>query len=400
LSKKQVRVDQLKLGMYVVELDRPWLGTPFLFQGFPLTAQHQIDEIARFCKTVFVDVERSTDVVQKARASAAGPELVRGDTLYPTGSVVEVEVPRAKSVYGACELAVRSIVQRLRSEDRLDVKTLTQAVNDITESVLRNPDAMLLLARVRQKGEYEFSRAVDTSVLMITFGRFLQLAHEQLTVLGLAGMLLDVGKLRVADDILKKTGVLAPDEYEQAKKHVLHSVEILEKERELPREVAAIVLQHHERHDGSGYPRGLKGAEITLYGGIAGIVDTYSALISQRPYAEQESPSNALSKLYKLRGTLFNEALVEQFIQCIGIYPVGSVVELNTGEIGVVIGQNTVRRLQPRVMVVLDRQRKPLKPHKILDLLKEPRATPEEPYRIRRTLPAETLPVEAREFFL
>jgi len=168
----------------------------------------------------------------------------------------------------------------------------------------------------------------------------------------------------------------------------------------LPREVAGIVLQHHERQDGSGYPKGLKGAEITLYGGIAGIVDTYSALISRRPYAEQESPSNALGKLYRLRGTLFNEALVEQFIQCIGIYPVGSVVELNTGEVGVVIAQNTVRRLQPRVMVVLDRERHPLQPHKILDLLKEPRATADEPYRIRRTLPASTLPMEARDFFL
>jgi len=399
MSKKEVRVDQLKLGMYVLELDRPWLGTPFAFQGFPLTAQHQIDEIAKYCKSVFIDVERSTRG-HDGRLHAAGPQLVRGDTMYPTASPVEVEVPRAKSVYGACEVAVRSIVERLRSEDRLDVKTLTQAVNDITESVLRNPDAMLLLARVRQKGEHEFSRAVDSSVLMITFGRFLQLTREQVTLLGLAGMLLDVGKLRVPDPILKKTGVLAPAEYEEAKKHVLHAVAILEKERELPREVVGIVLQHHERQDGSGYPKGLKGAEITLYGGIAGIVDTYSALISRRPYAEQESPSNALGKLYKLRGTLFNEALVEQFIQCIGIYPVGSVVELNTGEVGVVIAQNTVRRLQPRVMVVLDRERRPLQPHKILDLLKEPRATADEPYRIRRTLPASTLPMEARDFFL
>ena len=385
--------------MYVLELDRPWLGTSFAFQGFALTSPKQIEELGRWAKKVYIDIKRSVEP-GRAPPPAAGPQLVRGDTMYPQTMAAEAEVPKAKTVYAACEVAIRSIVDRLRTQERLDTKTLKVAVNDITESVLRNADAMLLLARMRQKGEYEFSRAVDTSVLLVTFGRFLQLAREQLNLLGLAGMLLDIGKIKVPDAILKKSGLLAPHEYDEAKKHVLYSVDIIGREKDMPPAVAEIVLQHHERHDGSGYPNRLKGPEITLYGSIAGLVDTYSALISQRPYAEQEAPSNALGKLYKLRGTLFSDALVEQFIQCIGIYPVGSVVELNTGEVGIVIAQNTVRRLQPRVMVVLDRERQPLRPQKILDLLKEPRATADEPYRIRRTLQADALPVDVKDFFL
>ena len=160
------------------------------------------------------------------------------------------------------------------------------------------------------------------------------------------------------------------------------------------------MLQHHERQDGSGYPRGLKGRQITIDGAIAGLVNSYSALTSKRGYAEQESPSNALGKLYKVRGKLFHEALVEQFIQCIGIYPVGSTVELNTGEVGIVIAQNLVRRLQPRVMVILDASWKPIKPQVILDLIKEPKTASDEPYRIKRTLPRDKLPINPEEFFL
>ena len=180
----------------------------------------------------------------------------------------------------------------------------------------------------------------------------------------------------------------------------MHSVEIIRAAPGLPKGVDEIVLLHHEREDGSGYPQGLRDREITIDGAIAGLVDSYSAITSKRTFANQESPSNALSMLYKLRGKLFQDALVEQFIQCLGIYPVGSMVELNTGEVAIVIAQNLVRRLQPRVMVVLDRSLKPIQPQVILDLTKEPKATKDEPYRILRTLPRDKLPIDPSQFFL
>lgn len=384
--------------MYVKALDRPWLGTPFAFQGFTVTSQLQIDEIRRVSKTVIVD--REAMAPGAARADQTGPISLRGTTVYPEKTSVQKELPRARDLHAACQAEFDKMVRRVRANRALDAKALTASVSEMTGSVLRNPNAMLLLARMRARSEYEFARAVDTSVLMIAFGRFLQLSREQLDLLGLAGILLDVGKIRVPGTILDKKGILTAPEYEEAKRHVEYSADIIQRERDLPGEILGVVLQHHERQDGSGYPAGLRGAEITLYGSIASIVDTYSALVAARPYAQAMSPSNALATLYRQRGALFHDALVEQFIQCIGIYPVGSVVELNTGEIGVVIAQNLVRRLQPRVMVILDRQRQPLIPQKMLDLIKEPRATADEPYRIRRTVAADSLGIDLRDFFL
>ena len=168
--------------------------------------------------------------------------------------------------------------------------------------------------------------------------------------------------------------------------------------RGLPEGVEKIVAEHHERLDGSGYPLGLNGSQISVDSTIAGLIDTYSALTSLRSYAEQLSPSNALGALYNLRGKYFSETIIENFIQCIGIYPVGSAVALNTGEVGIVIAQNLTRRLQPRVMVILDRDSQPI-PHLILDLVSEPKTGSGEPYRIVRTLPKNKLPTDLEKYF-
>jgi hypothetical protein len=168
----------------------------------------------------------------------------------------------------------------------------------------------------------------------------------------------------------------------------------------LPPELPGLASLHHERFDGSGYPRGLRGAGIDLFGLIAGIVDTFDTLTAPPPFGENMSPSNALNIIYKGRGKQFHPALVEQFIQCVGVFPVGCVVELNSGEIAVVIAQNLVRRLQPRIMVVKDAHGNPLIPYKMLDLMKEPKIRPGEAYRIQRTLEYDTVKIDPRELFL
>lgn len=398
MFKKLVAVGDLQLGMYVIELDRPWLGTPFDFQGFPLTSRDQIEQLKQYCKIVYVDPERERWTPEMRKASLVSS--VMGSTVYEEVTPVEKEVIVARDIYKSCEEAMQQALQALREQGEIDSQKLSGAVTSMTESIQRNPDAMMLLNTLRQKGSYELGRAMDTSILMVTFGRFLQFPKERLEVLGLAGMLLDVGKTKLPDSVLKKKDMLSPDEYELVKAHVNHSVELVAGAEALPDGVQDIILLHHERQDGTGYPRGLKGDEISIDGAVAALVDSFSALTSARAYAEQASPSNALSLMHKLRGKLFHEALVEQFIQCIGIYPVGSAVELNTGEVGIVIAQNLVRRLQPRVMVILDRDWQPIYPQLILDLVKEPKATADEPYRIRRTLPKDKLPIDPSEFFL
>jgi HD-GYP domain-containing protein (c-di-GMP phosphodiesterase class II) len=176
-------------------------------------------------------------------------------------------------------------------------------------------------------------------------------------------------------------------------------VEILRATPGLPGELARVAALHHERQDGSGYPKGLRGNEIGMIGSIAAIVDTFDALIVKRPYADPVSPSAAISMLYKWRGTLYDAQLVEQFIRCIGIFPLGSVVELSSGETGIVIAQNLAKRLQPRIMVVRDAAGNPLKPQKLVDLSRSPTAANGEVYRIRRTLEYGRVPLPAETLF-
>ena len=399
MNKKQIAVTELELGMYVTELDRPWLGTPFPFQGFPITSADQVDALKQHCKTVFIDLERSASNGQRNGNGLTADSLL-GAVVYAEVAPVEKELAVAREVYSAFEASIEAVFDKLRVTGELDIEPLKVPVRSMVRSIERNPDAMMLLSRIKQKSGAEFSRAVDTLIHMTAFGRFLQFPGERLLLLGLAGLLLNVGKVMLPDAILQKKGPLTAEESALAKGHVMHSVEMIRAAPGLSQALGDIVMQHHERLDGSGYPQGLRGRQISIDGAIAGLVDSYSALTSVRPYAEQVSPSAALNMLHKVRGTFFDEILVEEFIQCIGIYPVGSTVELNTGEVGIVIAQNLARRLQPRVMVILDAGLQPVRPQVVLDLVKEPKARPDEPYQIKRTLPRDELPIDLEQLFI
>jgi HD-GYP domain-containing protein (c-di-GMP phosphodiesterase class II) len=389
--KKSVKVEELQFGMYVAELDRPWTDTPFLFQGFVLERAEQLETLKKYCRRVFVDSSRSTLAEPPPRAPVRR---------YAEEVTVEREVERAKTVHVNAQSALRDAFNAVRAARTLDATSVQQAVTGMTESVLRNPDALLLFTQLREKDEYTVSHALDVAVYMVSFGRFLELPVEKLTMLGYLGLMQDVGKLRVPDEILRKRDRLSVAEFEQAKLHVAHSADILRATPGMPAELADLAMLHHERLDGSGYPKGLKGKEIGLLGAIAAIVDTFDALNAPRPYAEPISPSAALSMLYKWRGSFFDAELVEQFIRCIGIFPLGSVVELNSGEVGIVIAQNLEKRLQPRVMVIRDAAGNPLKPQKLLDLGRAPTVKPGEPYRIKRTLEYGKAAVSAESLFM
>src|SRR5436190_2113084 len=374
--------------MYIAELDRPWTDTPFMFQGFMLATPQQLDALKKYCSTVMVDTERSAPL-----------ETPQPRIAYPERAPVEQEIGPAKTAYSNSRVLMRDVLSAVRIGRTLDAERLKSAMTSMTESVLRNPDALLLFSQLRAKGEYTESHALDVSIYMITFGRFLQLEPGQIEFLGYLGLLQDVGKVRLPKELLEKRGRLTMEEFERAKLHVNYSVEILRATPGLPGDLARIAALHHERLDGSGYPKGLRGNEIGMIGSIAAIVDTFDALTVKRPYADAVSPSAAISMLYKWRGVFFDAHLVEQFIRCIGIFPVGSLVQLNSGEAAVVIAQNQARRLLPRVMVIRDAEGNPVMPHKLLDLAREPQAKPDEPYRILGTLEAGAVPFGADELF-
>ena len=412
--KKQISVEELEFGVYVSELDRPWEGTPFMFQGFVLDNDRQLAALKQYCKKVVIDLEKGPDLPDpdQPKAAPTAPAAPRSPTSpsvlttikstakYEEKVSVNLELPVARQAQAKTNVVLKDMLVTIQAGKALDAPRVKEAVTSMTDSVVRNPDAMLLLAKMKEKDEHTLDRALGVSIYMITFGRFLNLPREQLDLLGMLGMLQDVGKVRLPPELLNKYEPLNEIELEVCKGHVEHSVAILKETPALPPELPALAALHHERYDGSGYPQGLKGLQIGLFGAIAGLVDCFDAMTHPRPYGDALAPSNALTTLYKWRDTQFDGPLIEQFIQCIGIYPVGALVELNSGGIGIVIAQNMVRRLQPRVMVVLDAKGNRLNPQLILDLSKEPKMNPETPYRIKRTLEKGSVPIDPSEFFL
>ena len=400
---KKVSIDELRFGMYVSQLDRPWTDTPFMFQGFLLKTQEQLDVLRKFCQFVFVDTERAETVIEARKPvtlPAGGTHLPgTGRGSYSTSTTVENEFARARDAYQSAEDVVGSILKTIRDGGMLDVAQATSAARSMSESIKRNPDALVLLSALRDRAEL-IDKALQVSVYMIAFARFLEMSEEDLEMAGVVGLLIDVGKLNIPDEVLKKRERLTPEEFVLVRSHVDHSAQILEGASGISPAVVQAVATHHERFDGSGYPKGIRGDELSAIAAIAGIVDTFVGLTSTRPYAAPVAPSNALNMLHKWRGTAFHPLLVEQFIRCIGIFPVGAVVELNSGEVGVVIAQNLEKRLQPRIMVVRDAAGHPLRPQKLLDLSKSPKVNPEEPYRIRRTLEYGKANISRNDLFL
>lgn len=398
MDLRQIPVDELTFGMYVSQLDRPWTETPFAFQGFVLKSDKQIDVLKKYCKHVFIDIEKE-ERPETAKVTAEDLAKIRGTTVYQEAASVEVELPKARNAYVNTTVVMRELSRAVEIGNAIDSSRSHEATTQIVESVVRNPDAMALLTKLQESSGATLSRAVGISVMMAIFGRFLQLPVEQIHTLGMLGLLQDVGKLKLPTDLAAR-GPANPEESELYRTHVNHSFRILGSTPGLPPELPGLASLHHERFDGSGYPRGLRGNAIAMPGLIAGIVDTYDTLTAPRPFGESMSPGNALSLLLKERGKQFHPALVEQFIQCMGVFPVGSVVELNSGEVAIVIAQNVVRRMQPRIMVVQDAKGNRLLPYKMLDLMKEPKIGPDEPYRIQRTLEYDAVKLDPRELFL
>ncbi len=395
--------------MYVSELDRPWIESRFLFQGFEIRTQEELEELQRICKYVYVETEvelRQEGLRPRASlpVGAPAPDEFAAKRLgfeildkfsehhpqrprYEDLVSVEEEMGTAREIERDARSLVYNIMEDARLGRALDSPTAKIRVQQMVRSILRNPDALVCLTQLKNKDEYTAMHSVRVCVLALAFGRHLSLPEEELNVLGLGALLHDVGKMKVPGEILNKPGGLTPGEFALMKRHVPFGVEILEQTVGIPDGAIEVVKGHHERFDGSGYALGLKGDQIGLFGQVGAIVDCYDAITSDRAYHKGMSPHDALRKLYEWRRKDFHDRLVEQFIQCMGIYPIGSVVEMNTGSIGVVVSVNRVRRLRPRVALVLDADKRPLQSVKVIDLMQERPEPGRRAIEIRNVLP-------------
>lgn len=382
LEVAKVYVQDLQVGMYVSNLDRPWLETPYLLQGFTLESSAEIHRLREFCSFVYVDTRKSvlaTEDTQEPqpfsgeRKRKTPAQIFQGRKLtsYSDSDSWDKEFPRAKDAVKKLSIGIDSLFDRMKEGDPLDIEGLKQSVDPMIESVVRNPDACIWLARLKQQDQYTYQHSLGASIWAVALGRQLGLPMKDLRSLAVGGLLFDVGKLSVDPELLNATRPLTDEEFHQVRSHVALGVEQIKGAGNLSSDVVDMVAHHHERHDGSGYPNGLKGDAIPVFARIAAIVDCYDAITSHRSYARAMPPSQAIKMLYEWKDVDFQAELVETFIQAIGIYPAGTLVELSTGEVAVVIAEYRSRRLRPKVMVLLDCSKQPLAEVKTVDLLAE-----------------------------
>ncbi|MDF1821256.1 MAG: HD-GYP domain-containing protein [Alcanivoracaceae bacterium] len=384
---QHISTQDLQMGMYVSQLDRPWIETPFPLQGFHIRSEDDIAKLRVFCKYVYIDTKlgvaplgsenfRHAAPVRKADKPAAPKGPVRGNlgkfepVRYQVRQPLKKEVITAAPLHRDLTRAVLHLMKNIREGNGVNLKLARKAGHVVVESVLRNPDAMIWLSRLKEKDSYSYNHSVRCSILAAVFGRHLGLPKDALENLATGALLMDIGNVMLPRELLARADAeLSSSELEILRSHVEKGVKLLEESGQYDEQSVGVVHHHHERHDGSGYPYGLTGTQIPLLARIAGIVDTYDAITSPRPWADAITPTEAVSLLYEQREKKFQGKLVEQFIQAVGVYPTGTLVELSNGEVGAVIAQNTARRLRPQVMVVLDAGKAPLpRPH-VVDLM-------------------------------
>jgi len=411
LKRLKIETANLECGMYVAQLDRPWLETPFLFKGFEIRDEKDLKQLRFFCKHVYVDATRGTvpkDQVLDARRRAvkyaeslaapatrlehaSRPSLQRRlfdaiTRLDRTGTLAAIfqtrsyrnvvptrlEAPRAVVAYDTAAAVLTDTLDQFQQGRGLDAARLREVAVPLVDSILRNQDAMAWLVCLRKRELAGPQRAIGSAVWAAILGRHLGFDRAGLETLALGGMLLDLGNAKLPRDILTKEAALDDTERAIIRKHVAVGLELVKSTPGLNADVIAMIQHHHERHDGSGYPKKLAGADIPVFGRVAGLIDCFDAMTTKRPYAPARSAYDAVRELNALSGTRFQRELVEQFVQAVGMFPTGSLVELNTGEVALVIEQNRVRRLRPKLMLLLNPDKTPVSRHALMDLKARP----------------------------
>jgi len=366
----------LETGMYVSSLDRPWLETPFSLQGFQLESEEDVLRLQEYCQYVYIDSAKSVQdpaiirrkVRNRPRKSTQQLFSNRALKKYKDGSGWGEEYPKAQAAVQVLSEGIDDIFGRLAGGGSLDMVRVKKSVEPMIDSISRNPDACIWLARMKQEDKYTYQHSLGASIWAVALGRQLGLPKSDLRSLAIGGLLFDVGKLGVETELLNTERPLTDDEFQQVRDHVKLGVDMIEGSGLMNQDVIDMITYHHERHDGSGYPKSIRGDDIPVFARIAAIVDCYDAITSHRSYARAIPPSTAIKMLYEWKDIDFQGELVEEFIQAVGIYPAGTLVELSSGEVAVVVAEYRTRRLRPQVMVLLDADKQALADIKTIDL--------------------------------
>ena len=357
---KLIPIEKLQPGMYIHDLNCGWMEHNFLRNRFAVKSDEDVTKVRELgVHEIYIDTAQGLDVEEAPTQEEAAHnvdevlEAIATDAAAPVRRVsVQREVERARNLHSEANRIVRDMMGDIRLGKQIQLEQIEPLVERIVDSIFRQQDAMLPLARLKDHDEYTFQHSVSVCTLMTSFARTLELPRDIIHEIAVGALLHDVGKAKVPDDILNKPAKLTDAEFVKMKSHVVQSKIILQGTPGISQIALDVAAQHHERFDGTGYPNKLKGDEISLYGQMGAIVDVYDAITSNRVYHKGMAPTEALRKLLEWSKFHFNPTLVQAFIRAVGIYPTGSLVRLESRRLAVVQAQTPENLMQPVVKVI------------------------------------------------
>ncbi len=399
LKKIKVFAGDLQVGMYVCELDKDWGESSFLMQGFILESPEDIKAVQNQCGYVYIDF-KSDDQFKAYRVATTSSKTYREKSTKTDGKASKFLQNQYKPVvsqYKKQSHLMKGVMDRIMLGEDFDLHGVRGVVKENVKQVLENEDAMLMMTLLKSKDDSRAEHSLNVSLLTIAFGRYLGFGVPKLENLGMGALLHDVGQVKIDDSLLKKKGRLNQTEMTEMCKHPQYSFQLLQGKNGLTSSCIDIAINHHERLGGQGYPRGLKEESISDNVRIVSIIDVFESLTTPQVYRGSMSVVDAYKVLMAGKKTHYDERLVMKFIEWRGIYPPGSIVEMENGEVGIVISSNSNAKLKPKVLLVLDEHKQSRK-EKIVDLSKMALDAVSKPYKIVRAFENTAFGLDLQEF--